>query len=150
MIRFCDEIKILMMKYLDQEASAEERDALRRHLGYCRPCREEFHQLKNLKKVTGEMKKQLLPEMAWEEYWHHLYNRLERGIAWILLSLGIIILLGYASVDFVRDVLQTTQLSPFQKVGILFLVLGTIVLFVSVLREKWMVRRHDKYREVQR
>ncbi|NOX37343.1 MAG: zf-HC2 domain-containing protein [Calditrichaeota bacterium] len=150
MIRSCDEIKILMMKYLDQEASAEEQEALRRHLGHCQPCQDEFHQLKTIKKVTGEMKKQLLPEMAWEEYWRHLYNRLERGIAWILISLGIIILLGYASVDFVRDVLQTTQLSPLQKVGILVLVLGMIVLFVSVLREKLMIRRHDKYREVQR
>ncbi len=139
-----------MMKRLDGEITPVEDGKLHAHLKQCVSCGKEWHQFHTLKGVTGEMKKRLLPEMAWEEYWRHLYNRMERGIAWMLISLGLIILLGYASIDFVRDILHSTALTPFQKVGVFALMLGTVVLFVSVLREKLMVRRHDRYREVQR
>jgi len=146
----CEKFKILMMKQIDGEITAGERTALERHLQECSECKEEFENLTSLREVTREMKKQLLPEMAWEEYWRHLYNRIERGVGWILISIGAIILFGIAIYHFVVDILESTQITGLEKAGILTLAIGFVVLFVSVLREKLMVRRHDKYREIQR
>ena len=146
----CEQIRFLIMKVVDNEASHEEEEKVKNHISQCSECRDEYHKMLKIKGATGEMKKQLLPEMAWDEYWRHLYNRLERGIAWIFISIGAIILLGYAVVDFVNSVLVHSQLTPLQKGGILIISLGAVILFISVLREKLMVRRYDKYREVKR
>jgi len=148
--RQCEKFKILMMKQIDGEITAGEKTELERHLQKCSECQDEFENLTSLREVTREMKKQLLPEMAWEEYWRHLYNRIERGVGWILISIGAIILFGIAIYHFVVDILESTQINGLEKAGILTLAIGFVVLFVSVLREKLMVRRHDKYREIQR
>ncbi len=145
-----EDFKILMMKYIDEEITSEEKEKLERHLLECTECQEEFDNLKALKEVNKKMKRQLLPEMAWEEYWRHLYNRIERGISWILISVGAILLLGIGIYHFVKEILESTQITGIEKVGILALALGFVVLFVSVVREKLMVRKHDKYREIQR
>lgn len=146
----CGEFKLLLVRYVDGELSGAERERLEEHLKICPECRADLQDLKRWKEVNQEMKTRLLPDMAWEEYWRHLYNRLERGVAWILISLGAIIVLGYAVVDFVSDVLASTQLTTLEKWGILVLSFGFVVLFISVVREKLMVRRHDKYRRVVR
>jgi len=146
----CGPIKILMMQALDQEISAGDQVKLEAHLKACARCRAEFQKMQKLKEVTSEMKKSLLPEMVWDEYWRHLYNRLERGVAWIFISIGAIIVLGFSAVQFVQSVLTESDLNSLEKFGILTLTFGFVVLLVSVLREKLMLRSHDKYREVQR
>ena len=58
--------------------------------------------------------------------------------------------MGIGIYHFVKEILESTQITGIEKVGILALALGFVVLFVSVVREKLMVRKHDKYREIQR
>lgn len=146
----CESYKFLIMKSLDDEITSEEKRQLEIHLSECAACRQEYQELTELKGVTHEVKKRMLPEMAWEEYWQHLYNRLERGVGWILISIGAIILFGIGVYQFVAEILRSTQISGLEKFGILALSLGFVVLFISVLREKLMARRHDNYKEIQR
>jgi hypothetical protein len=146
--RNCKEFGILIVQYVDNEISAEDREILLSHISNCSHCQKSMEEMKNIKEVSKEMKNKLFPDMAWDEYWRHLYNRLERGISWILISVGAIILLGIAVYHFILDVIGSFHLNAFEKFGILALTLGFVVLFVSVLREKIMVRKHDKYKEV--
>ncbi len=146
--RKCKDFEILIMQYVDNEISEKDREILLTHVNSCSHCQKSMEEMKNIKEVSKEMKSKLFPDMAWEEYWHHLYNRLERGISWMLISIGAIILLGIAVYHFVLDVLGSFHLNNFEKFGILALTLGFVVLFVSVLREKIMIRKHDKYKEV--
>ncbi len=146
----CTTAQQFMMKKLDGVITAEEEQQLHQHLETCQQCAQDFKQIYQTKEVTQSMKRQLLPEMAWEDYWSHLYNRLERGIAWILISIGLILILGYAAVDFVVTVVFNPKMGLVERVGITALILGGIILFISVLREKLMTRKVDKYREIQR
>ncbi len=146
----CAAYKPLLVRYVDGELTPAEKEKLEAHLKQCPECRADLQNLEKWKEVNQEMKSKLLPDMAWEEYWQHIYNRLERGVAWILISLGAIIILGYAVLDFVQSVLRSAELTSLEKWGILLLSLGFVVLFISVLREKLMVRRHDKYRRIVR
>ncbi len=146
----CGEYKLLMMKALDGEISPEEERELHAHLRGCSECRGEFQQFQQLKEQTMEIKKQVLPEAAWEDYWRRLYNRLERGLVWILISIGAVILLGYAAYQFVIETLSAADLPGIVKFGILALVIGLAILLVSVIREKLLLRKHDKYKEIQR
>ena len=45
-----------------------------------------------------------------QRYWSSVYNRLERGLAWILVSAGMVILLGWGAWEFVRAMVQDTEM----------------------------------------
>ncbi len=146
----CEQAEMLMMGLLDNELNGEETQEVQEHLAACKSCAAKYESFKNLKKDTAEMKFKNLPEVYWDEYWQHVYNRIERGIGWIFFSVGAIII----SIITGYTIFQEYFLNPEEplglKIGIGFLGIGTIVLFVSVLREKLMVRKVDKYRSILR
>lgn len=140
----------LMMAALDGEISSEERHELDRVLETHSEIREEWEQMKRVKEVTSAMAFREPPEEVWGEYWTSVYNRTERGIGWLLLSLGSIVLLGYGGWKWVQSIFQTEDLPLFLKVAILGVSFGLSVLVVSVIREKLFTKKHDPYKEVQR
>jgi hypothetical protein len=144
----CESFKSIIVRYVDGEISPQEEQKLEEHLVVCSNCQEDLEHLKEWKGVSVEMKNKLLPDMAWDEYWQKLYNRLERGISWIFISIGAIIFLGIAAYQFVLKLVEANELSSFEKIGIFTFVFGLVMLFVSVVREKLMVRIKDKYKEI--
>ncbi len=146
----CDEARLRMMGYLDNELSEDEIRELQDHLKTCVKCRAEWEAFRELKKETSQMKFKPLPEMFWDEYWQNVYNRIERGVGWIFLSLGAILLLGYAAFALLEDFFLNPKEPLIERLGLAFLIFGLIIVFISVIREKWMVRKIDKYRRVLR
>jgi predicted anti-sigma-YlaC factor YlaD len=146
----CDEMKVKIMALLDDELSEQDITIVKEHLQSCKQCSGEYASLKNLKEVTSSMKIKKLPEYYWDDYWTHVYNRIERGISWLLISLGVIIVLTFASWEAVTALIADQEMNPLLKGGIFVLVVGVIILIVSILREKILVKRIDKYREVKR
>jgi hypothetical protein len=138
------------MAYLDRELPAAESVLLEQKIAADPRYQKSYNQLKKLKEVTGAMKFKILPDMYWDEYWQNVYNRLERGISWILISLGAIIVMTFAVWTAVTELLADQTIHPILKFGIFILIIGGVVLFVSILREKLMVRKVDKYKEVER
>ena len=146
----CDQARLLMMGYLDKESRDEEVKALEEHLKTCASCRREWESFQKLKQETSQMKFKPIPEMFWDDYWQNVYNRMERGISWILISVGAILLLAYAAYDLFETFFLNPQEPLVEKIGLGLLLLGLIILLISVIREKMMVRRVDKYRRVLR
>ena len=146
----CDEMGIKIMALLDQELSEKEITEVKEHLKTCERCSEEYASLKKLKEVTGEMRMKKLPEYYWDDYWSHVYNRIERGISWLLLSLGAIIIFSFAGWEALNALIADQQMHPLLKGGIFVLLIGALILSVSILREKILVKRIDKYREGKR
>jgi anti-sigma factor RsiW len=144
------QMELLMMKKIDGEITPQEEIELQQYLADFPERRKELTELQHVKEETEKMKKQILPEMAWDEYWAKIYNRLERGISWILISAGAMIVLGYALLEMVNALLGDSQMPLPLKFGIIALLLGGVILLISVIREKLMVRKHDKYKEIQR
>ena len=140
----------LMMGALDGEISPEERRELDTMLETSSEFREEWEQMNRVKEVTSTMALREPPEEIWGEYWTSVYNRTERGIGWLLLSLGSIVLLGYGVWKWAEAVFRTEDLPLLPKVAILGVAFGLSVLVVSVIREKLFTKKHDPYKEVQR
>ncbi len=138
------------MKKIDGEISPEEEVELQQFLDDHPDRKKEVEELQQLKEETGEMKKQIFPEMAWEVYWTRLYNRLERSISWILISFGSVIIVGFGIYHAINALIGDTDMPAFLKVGIFALIMGLLILLASVIREKLMVRKHDKYKEIKR
>ena len=146
----CEQMQLKVMALIDNELTGKEKKAVEKHLQECTKCQHDYKLLLKTKEITREMKLKKLPEMYWEEYWQHIYNRIERGISWILISIGAIIVISFAAWQMVSELIADQKLNPFFKVGIIILVAGLVILFISIVREKLMIRRVDKYKEIER
>lgn len=146
----CERARILMMGRLDGELKDAESRQLDEHLAGCESCSQQYEQFVQLKKGTSEMKFKPLPEMYWDEYWVNVYNKIERGISWILVSIGAILVIAYSLYQAMDEFFHNPAEPLVMKIGVGVLILGMIILFVSVIREKLMIRPVDKYRRVKR
>lgn len=145
-----NKLNLQIMAYLDGELTESEARQIERLIREDAQYRKIYESLRDVQEVTQEMKFKKLPEMYWDEYWTHVYNRIERGFSWIFISLGAIILIGFISWQAIHKLIINESIHPLMKAGIILLALGLVILLVSVVREKLMIRKVDKYREVER
>jgi predicted anti-sigma-YlaC factor YlaD len=146
----CEEIKPLLMAYLDGEIEEKERLKVEKHLSECENCRREHKSFVRLKEVTDSMRFADLSDELWESYWKGVYRRIERGAGWVFLSIGAIILLAFGGYQFFKELFADPNISWIVKVGISTCAFGVIVLLVSIIRERLFLFKTDRYREVER
>ena len=147
----CDEFNQMAGAYLDGELPEEDRRRFEEHLASCDACRTELAELKRLTEDLNMMRFKEPGDEELQRYWAGVYNRLERGIGWILLSAGAILTLCYGAFKIIEEMIRDPAVSVILKVGVCALIAGLVVLFVSLLRERLVVRKVDRYsREVER
>ena len=112
--------------------------------------RKEYEELKKLKEVTADMRFTDLPDRYWAGYWNDIYNRLERGLGWIFVSISAIILIGFGAWEIFDQFLMNSTVPILLRVGVGVGLIGLIILLVSVLRERLFARKHERYEEVER
>jgi ferric-dicitrate binding protein FerR (iron transport regulator) len=142
--------RLLMMAALDDELASGESEELDRLLAEEPELRSEWDRLHEVKEVTDAMSLRRPPEETWEQYFESVYNRAERGFAWILLSMGAIVMTGWALWIGLEELWGTADLPMYLKIAIYAMLLGLAVLLLSVIREKLFMRRTDPYKEIQR
>ena len=140
----------LMMAALDDELSSSERAEMETLLGADAGLRSEWERLKSVKEVTAKMTLREPPEEVWETYWVSVYNRAERSLGWLFLSLGVIVVMGWAGWQAVDAILSDAEIPLLIKAAIFAAALGGGILLFSVVREKWFARKRDAYKEVLR
>jgi predicted anti-sigma-YlaC factor YlaD len=146
----CDDYKELLMGYLDNELTDEQRNQFEEHLAGCPECADELEQFKKLKAITDEVTLVEPEDKLWQDYWAGVYNRVERGIGWIVFSVAGIILTIYGGFRLVEDIIKDKTIGMLLKVGLLALITGLAILLVSVLRERIYFWSKDRYRNVRR
>lgn len=145
-----DEMKILLAGYQDGELDAEQRELVEKLLAESAEWREELHGLNKVKEATAKVKFNDLPLEVWEGYWQNLYRRIERGLGWIFVSIGAIIIAIVGAFYFIRDFFLDPSIALFPKLGVGALVIGGSALLISVARERLFAYNRDRYKEVQR
>jgi len=145
-----ERVRHLMMAALDEELDAGERAELERILAGDAELRAEWERLGRLKEATKSMMLRTPPDEVLSHYWVSVYNRVERGVGWTLVSLGAIVLVSWGVWEFVDSLLADTELPLYIKLSILAVVAGLAILTFSVFREKLFTRARDPYKEVER
>lgn len=140
----------LTEKYFSGDLDESEKNELKFLIENNEKLKSEFEEQKKTKEILAKMKLKNPSEEVWDKYWEGIYNRLERGIAWIIISIGAILVLGYSAFESLEKLFTDTQISPLLRIGILLLVLGGIILIVSLIREKFFKMKNNKYKEIQR
>ena len=145
-----ERVNRLMMAALDGELASGERQEWEAILKAHPEVEREFATMTRVKEVTGSMSYRNPPEEMWDGYWGSTYNRLERGVGWILLSIGTLVLLTFGAWKWVEMVWGDSGVPLFVRIAILAVAAGLMVVAFSVVREKLFTRRHDPYKEIQR
>ena len=140
----------LMEKHFDGELSEEEENDFKVLIKSNAELRKEFDEQKRIKEVIKKMKMKNPSSEVWDSYWERTYNRLERGIGWLAVFIGALILLGFVSIEFVSQLYEDNSTPVIVRIGTVSLVFGLLVLLFSVIREKLFTYKTDKYKEIQR
>ena len=145
-----ERVRHLMMAEVDEEISGEGRRELELALEENPDLREELETFHRLKEVTDTMTPLKPPEETWDTYWEDVYRRLERGIGWVLVSLGTVTAGTWALWNAVSELIRDTTMPGYVRWGLLALIAGFVILFVSVVRERLFTRKDDPYKDVVR
>ncbi|OHB67247.1 MAG: hypothetical protein A2Y77_00695 [Planctomycetes bacterium RBG_13_62_9] len=146
----CQDHKDLMMAYLDNELNEEQRRAFEEHVASCPECARDVEEFGRLKQMTDCVVFVEPEDRVWDQYWGNVYNRIERGTGWILLSVAAIALLIFGGFELIEAVIEDPAISVLAKAGLLALLGGLAILFVSVLRERIYFWSKDRYKDVRR
>ena len=146
----CHDYKDLMMGYLDDELSDEQKRRFEEHLAGCLECAGELEEFKRLKAITDEVTLVEPEDRIWQDYWNGIYNRIERGIGWIIFSISAILLAIYGGFKLIETIITDANTGMLLKIGLLALIVGLAILFMSVLRERIYFWQKDRYKDVRR
>ena len=142
------DIKKLIASYHEDVLDSRQRSQVEEHIRTCPECRKEFEETRKFEEVMGKMAFKKPPKETWEVYWTSVYNRMERGIGWIFISIGAMILFFFGGYLLVEAIIQDPEIPVLLKVGILAAMAGCAVLLVSFGRERLFVDKRERYKEV--
>ena len=145
-----ERLQQLMMAEVDKEISGEERAELQSALGSDPDLQNELETFQRLKEVTDTMSPLKPPGETWDSYWEDVYRQLERGISWVLISLGTIVVGTWGVWTAVSGLIADREIPGLIRWSLLALLAGFVILFVSVIRERLFMSKSDPYKEVVR
>ncbi len=135
-----------MMASLDDELTLEDRRQLEEHLEQCPDCRQELERMKELTDLVGRIELPRPSEEDMMKYWPSVYAKVERGAGWGLLIIGVAIWVAYGVYLFITD----PSVGALVKLLIALPIVGVLMLLISVIRERCIVSRTERYKEVER
>lgn len=89
-------------------------------------------------------------DAAMDRFWLGVYTRLERGLAWTLVSASAAVLLGYWAYLFATEFMADASVPIVVRFGTAGLLLGVLLLLLGALRERIRARSTDPFRRVRR
>jgi hypothetical protein len=150
MTRANEDIRKLLAGYVDGELSDAEKTRFEAALAEDAELRAELDEFRRLKEVTSMATYADLPPEVWDGYWASLYRKLERGIGWVLISIGVIVLLCFGLFEGFRSMYVDPLVPLWVKIGATAVAAGGVFLLVSYGRERLFAYRRDRYKEVMR
>ena len=134
------------MQLLDGEMSAQDKAAYEEHVRDCETCRSELASLGRVVELTNELKLRTPDDEFWDGYWDSIYRRSERSAGFFLVITGIMAVLLYS---FIRAVTSPGFLT-YEGISITVILVGLVVIFLSVVRERYHESKNDPYKGVKR
>ncbi|ALO44992.1 anti-sigma factor family protein [Pseudohongiella spirulinae] len=139
-----------MMAELDGETTPTQQEEIQRWIQADPALREEYGRLKQLRGLTMKTTLKQPPPALWDSYWQGVYRRLERGLGWILFSVGAIVLTAFGLWEMSQEWLSDSSIPIWVRIGGVSLALGLVILLVSVIREKIFLHKNERYKDIQR
>lgn len=131
--------------YIDGELTQQERQRVVLHCEKCEQCRHDMEELKALRERIGDTRLSVIGEDKWRETMEDSSVQTSRTIGWILFITGLLMALGAGFIAFVTS----SGMSLGEKIMIFAIYGGLAILLFSVLRQRLIERKSDKYKDVE-
>ena len=131
--------------FIDGELTQQERQFVTLHCEVCAECRENLERLRALRERIGNASLSEVGEDKWRETMDDPTVQLTRGIGWLLFIVGLLVIAGIGLVGF----LFNDGISVGVKLLMFAIYGGLATLLFSVLRQRLIERKTDKYKDVE-
>jgi anti-sigma factor RsiW len=139
----CEEFGQELMAYIDGELKGEDKTRMEQHLAECAECAEEVRAYEKVRDLAKQLRFREPPPEFWDEYPKGVFDRIGRGIGWIL-----VIGSGVVFAIFGLYCLWTSREPFVEKVCITGLLLGFGILLYTVARRRVREAKTDPYKEI--
>jgi anti-sigma factor RsiW len=139
-----EQVEALLSAYLDDELTQAEAQRVELHLEECGECRAALREMRRIQQLTAAIEFRQPPEGALEAIEQRLSVRGPRWGGWALIIIGLVAWVVYGLALALRRPRWPTV--PELLAGLV--VIGLALLFLSVLRQRLLERRHDRYRRI--
>lgn len=141
-----EQIEALLSAYLDDELTQAEAQRVEVHLEECGECRSALREMRRIQELTAGIEFPQPPDEALDAIAQRLSVRAPRWGGWALVIIGLIAWAAYGLVVALRHPRWPTAGELLAGL----VVIGLALVFVSVLRQRLLERRQDRYRRVRR
>jgi Flp pilus assembly protein TadB len=135
----------LLSGFVDGELTQQERQRVTLHCDQCGDCRESLAGLRALRGRIGKSRLSEVGEDQWRETMNETTVQTTRGIGWLLFIAGILAAAGVGLYGFIVE----PGMPIWMKLILVAIYAGLALLLVSVLRQRLIERKTDKYKDVE-
>lgn len=145
--RGCAAIGDLLSGYVDHELTQQQSQRVQIHLDTCPECSKLHADLQNMKEQLRQLSYPISDEEMLAKLEQDLFASSSRNFGWVLLGAGALFAMVAGTVAFFMF-LAAPDVPVLVKLFDGLLVVGGLALFVSVVRERMLTYKKDKYRNV--
>jgi hypothetical protein len=131
--------------FVDGELTQQDRQRVLLHCEQCPDCNQNLAELQALRARIGKARLSAIGEDTWRETMNDSMVQTSKGIGWILFIIGLAMALGAAVYVF----FFSPDLSFWEKFMVFAIYGGLAILLYSVLRQRLIERKTDKYKDVE-
>ncbi len=142
----CNVVQEKLSAYLDGELTQQEGQKVDVHLRDCDRCRSVFEDFRRLRADIKDLEYPEPSEAEWSNVMAGFTFKATRGLGWLLWAGGAVVLVIYGIYAFATD----PAVKAFERVAVLAIILGVVLVFLTVLAERLKSYGHDKYKDVEK
>jgi len=135
----------LLSGLVDGELTQQDRQRVLLHCEQCPVCSQNLAELQALRVRIGKARLSTIGEDTWRETMNDSMVQTSKGVGWILLIIGLAMALAAALHVF----FFSPDMSLWEKFMVFAIYGGLAVLLFSVLRQRFIERKTDKYKDVE-
>ena len=136
----------LLSGYIDGELTQQDAQRVRLHCEACEQCRQSLDDLKRMRERVGQATLSNASPTEWREAMSDTTVKATRGLGWLLFIGGMLVAVGVGVYEVITSDHSWTLLEKLIVGGVYG---GLLLLFISVLRQRLIERKTDKYKDVE-
>ncbi len=136
----------MLSGFVDNELTQQDSQRVQVHINQCTQCTDELNDIRTLRNRIGTARLSDVQQDTWRETMNDITVKTSRGIGWLLV-IGGVLLAG--SVALIKGFADFSSLGTMEKLVVGGVYGGLLLLFVSVLRQRLIERKKDRYKDVE-
>ena len=145
-LRIEEHVGELLSGFIDGELTQQDRQQVRVHCERCAQCSADLEALRTLRERVGESRLSDVGQDVWRETMDDTTVKASRGLGWLLLIGGALLAAGVGVYEIVSS---SSSMTLVEKLIVSGIYGGLLLIFLSVLRQRLIERKTDKYKDVE-